>query len=345
MSDLHLGIILAFASAATFVGQNFWLRELQAREGPWRYLFLINAAPAVFGVLSWAILPPDLSWELLRGSLYASIPGIIGMLMLGLAVHYGDISHVGPIIGGKPLITTALAAALCLEATPGTLWMASGVLLVALFLISGTRDVLRRPWRVLEPAVLLALGFCIAYSICDLISNRQMKSYGLSFWDFLVMNWLVRSVMIGVPLGIICLVARKRAFPTRWSTSLWTIPAMSLHGVAFLGAIKLTESAVLTNVLASVRGLLSVVAVLVLARWGLVRKEPMTRPVIVARVAGSVLVCFAVYLGLRDQLGKPKGPPDVPPGASAASRERKAASVEPEQSSQEGAGSNGTVSH
>lgn len=303
MSDQHIGIILAFVAAVTFVGQSFWLRELQAREGPWRYIFLINAAPAVLGLLSWIFMPPDLSWELVRGSIYASIPGIIGMLSLGLAVHYGDISHVGPIIGGKALIVTALAATLGMEPTSPELWAASGLLLVALFLIAGNRDILLRPWLVVEPVLLLALGFCIAYGICDLITRKQMATYNLNFWDFLVMNWLIRSVITGLVVAVFCGIRRERMLPGRLSTFLWTIPALAVHGIAFNGSLKYTNSAVRTNVLVSVRGLLSVVAVLVLARWGLVRKEPMTRPVIVARLAGSVLICIAVYLGLRGLKG------------------------------------------
>ncbi|MBN2582492.1 MAG: hypothetical protein JXL80_05445 [Planctomycetes bacterium] len=302
MSDLHIGILLAFTAAMTFVGQNFWLRELQAREGPWRYVFLINAAPAVAGLVSWTFMPPDLSWELVRGAAYASVPGIFGMMSLGLAVHYGDISHVGPIIGGKSLMVIILAASLGMEPTSPELWAASAVLLVALFLISGNREVLVRPWRVAEPAVLLAVGFCVAYGVCDLITRKQMATYHLGVWDFLVMNWLIRAILTGLPLLIICLVRRQRFLPTRLSTFLWTIPALGLHGIAFNGSLKFTNSAVLTNVLVSVRGLLSVVAVLVLAHWGLVRKEPMTRPVIIARLVGSVLICLAVYLGLRSGL-------------------------------------------
>jgi len=305
VSDLHIGILLAFVSAFTFVGQNFWLRELQAREGFWRYLFLINAVPAVVGVLSWLILPPDFRWELVRGSLYASIPGLIGMTFLGLAVRYGDISHVGPVIGSKPLIVTALAACLGMEPTSPELWGASGLLLVALFLVSGNREVLTKPWQVAEPAVLLAVGFCVAYGACDLITRKQMALYGLNVWDFLAMNWLVRSAIIGAVLAARWMVTRERVWPRRASTYFWTVPATALHGVAFMGAMKYTNSAVLTNVLASVRGTLSVVAVLVLAHWGLVRKEPMTRPVIIGRLVGAGLICVAVYLGLRGGLGTP----------------------------------------
>ena len=88
-----------------------------------------------------------------------------------------------------------------------------------------------------------------------------------------------------------------------------------------MAAIQLTGSAVLTNVLASVRGLLSVVAVIVLARWGLVRKEPMTRPVVVARIVGSLLVCLAIYVGLRDQLAASAPAAADPPTAEASSGE------------------------
>ena len=68
VSDIHFGIMLAFAAAITFVAQNFWLRSLQAREGPWRFIFIISVVPGLTGVASWIFLPPQLSTELLIGA-------------------------------------------------------------------------------------------------------------------------------------------------------------------------------------------------------------------------------------------------------------------------------------
>ena len=299
MTGMHLGVALAFASAITFVGQNFWLRELQAREGIWRYAFLINAVPALGGALFWVVWTPDFSRALFIGSLYAAVPAILGMLSLGLAVYRGDISHVGPVIGAKPLIVTALAAALGMETTTREFWAASGLLLIALFLVSGNREVLTRPWRVAEPTVLLAIGFCVFYGLCDIITRRQMADHGLDPMDFIIMNWMVRSGLTGAALAIRCYSRRERFLPARVSTVLWTLPATLLHGFAFTGSLKFTNSAILTNVLASVRGLLAVFAVVFLARLGLVRRERMTRSVLQARIVGSVLICIAVWLGLR----------------------------------------------
>ena len=189
-----------------------------------------------------------------------------------------------------------------MEATSDELWLASAMLLVALFFISGNRETILRPWEMFEPAVLLAIGFCVFYGICDLITRDQIAAHGFNFWDFLVMTWLVRAAIAGVILLGFCHFTRQRFMPARFSTVLWTIPALTIHGIAFTASMKFTDSAVLTNVIVSVRGLLSVVAVLLLAHWGLVRKEPMTPLVIVARLGGSVLVCVAVYLGLRANL-------------------------------------------
>lgn len=319
MINLHLGIALAFTAAVTFVYQNFWLRDLQSREGPWRFIFIINFAPAIAGILSWIFLKPDLSWEIWRGATYAAIPGLIGMLSLGLAVHYGDISHVGPVIGGKALIVTAMAAMLSIEQTTPELWIASALLLVALFLISGSRETILQPWKMLQPPLLLAVGFCVAYGACDLITRDQMATYNFNFWHFLVAGWIVRSIISAPLLLAFCARTRQRFMPKRFSTLLWTVPALALHGIAFNGSLKFTNSAVLTNVVVSVRGLLSVVAVIILARWGLVRKEPMTRPVVIARLAGSVLVCIAVLIGLWPLMNQPpKKPAEPAPTASAA---------------------------
>lgn len=299
MNSMTLGVALGFASALTFVGQNFWLRELQQREGPWRYTFLVNAAPALGGLLWWLFFPPRLSWPLVWGSFYVSAPAIVGMLLLGWAVYYGDISHVGAVIGAKPLIVTALGAALGLEAVTRDFWAASGLLMVALFMITGSKDILQRPWRLLERNLLLAVGFCVSYGLSDLITRRQMADHNLDPFDFIVMNWIVRSGLTGIVVAVHCQRHRERFRPSRLSTILWTVPATLLHGFAFTGALKFTNSAILTNVLVSVRGFLAVIAVALLGRWGIVRREPMTRAVLLARIVGSLLICVAVWLGLR----------------------------------------------
>ena len=189
MSNYHWGLVLGLTAAITFTAQNFWLRELLRREGLWKYLFYVNFAPALLGAVTWLWWPPQWRWELLRGAMLSSVPGMLGMASLGLALRHGDFSHVGPVIGSKALVVTLCAALLGLEPTSPGLWAASGILLAALFLAAGNPQALRRPWILVEPALLFALAFCAFYGVCDLITRRQMADHGLDPWDFVTVSW------------------------------------------------------------------------------------------------------------------------------------------------------------
>jgi hypothetical protein len=101
--------------------------------------------------------------------------------------------------------------------------------------------------------------------------------------------------------------------PRRASTFLITTPVVMAHGFVIVGAFKLTNSAVLINVLTSLRGVFSVVAVLLLARLGFGRRERLTRPVLVARVAGSLLICSGVWLGMAGRETVKTHPDDPAP--------------------------------
>lgn len=314
MSTFDLGILLALISAVTFVVFSLWSREVQHREGPWRYMVYISAGPALVGLATWLVPAwrPDLSWPLVRGVIYAAIPAMTGLFFLGLACRWGDISHVGPVMGSKALVVTVLAVVFGFEPVAPEFWGASAILLVALFLVSGKGDVLRRPWRIVSPALVFALLMCIFTSLADLISRQQMADHRLALWDFLSVAWVLRGALCTLVLLGVCAIRRLPVLPRRASTFLITTPVVVAHGVVIVGAFKLTNSAVLTNVLTSLRGMFSVVAVLLLARLSIGRREQLTRPVVVARVIGSLLICSGVWLGIAGR-EKIKPPPDEPP--------------------------------
>ena len=215
MDTYQLGVILGLVSSVTFVVLSLWSREIQHREGPWRYLFYINAAPALVGVASWLFIPPDFSWPLVRGVMLAAAPAMLGLFFMGLAVRYGDISHVGPIMGSKALVATALAVTFGFEPVAPELWAAGGVLLVALFLVSGNRDVIRSPWRIVEPALVLGLLMAVFASLADLISRWQMAEYDFGVWQFLSVGWLVRGTFVTLVLVTVCLIRRLPILPRR----------------------------------------------------------------------------------------------------------------------------------
>jgi drug/metabolite transporter (DMT)-like permease len=319
VTQFQLGTILGLVSAATFVVFGLWSREVQHREGPWRYMVYISVGPMLAGAAAWLVVPglrPEFSWTLWRGVAMAAAPAMTGMFFMGLAVRHADVSHVGPVMGSKALVITVLAVVFGFEPVAPRLWAASGILLVALFLVSGNREVIRRPWRIVDRGLVLGMLMCVFASLADLISRRQMADHDLRFWDFLSAGWMVRGSLCLTVLLVACGVRRLPILPRRASTFSVTALVVMAHGVIIVAAFRLTDSAVLTNVLTSLRGVLSVVAVILLARWNIGRRERLTRGIVAARVVGSLLICGAVYLALVG-FGAPNVEPAAP-GESAA---------------------------
>lgn len=301
MSDNQLGIVLGLLSSVSFVLFSLWGREVQHREGPWRYMVYISVGPAVAGMLTWLApdLRPDFSWPLVRSVCYAAVPALLGLFFMGLACRWGDISHVGPVMGSKALMASILAVTLGFEPVVPAFWAASAMLVVALFLVSGNPDLLRRPWRIIERALVLGLLMCVFTSLSDLITRQQMDEYHIKTWDFLTVGWVVRgSFCLAVAL-VAALVGGKRIMPQHLSTLTITPLVVIAHGFVFVKALEYLHSAVLTNVLTSLRGMVAVVAVLLLARLGLSHREKLTGGMIAARVVGSLLICLAVWIGLQ----------------------------------------------
>lgn len=298
MTSDQLGILLGLSTALTFTALSLFSREVQHREGPWRFIALASIAPLAICLPAWLLFPPDWSWELLRAVLIAAVPVSLGFFFMGLAVRYADVSHVGPIMGSKALLTTIMAAVFGFEPVRPEMWVAAGILVVALFLVAGNRQVLRRPWVIVDRGLVLAGLMCLFTGLNDLIAGQQMRTYDLRAWDFLSVSWLLRGSVSLVVLTAVCRARGLRILPQRASTFWGLAVTVVAHGLAFIGAIKLTDSAVLVNVLSSLRGLASVAAVVLLARWGLSRREVLSPGVVAARVVGSVLVCGAVALAL-----------------------------------------------
>ncbi len=315
MSNYHIGVILGLSTALTFTFLSMWARGMQRQEGPIRYVCYMSIIPGVVALLSWIAFPPQMHWTLVKAALLLTPVQFLGSLTMGLALSKGDVSHVTPIFGSKPLIVTLIASSLALEPATPNLWLASIVVFVALFLLNGKREVILKPWLVLQPVVLLVIVSCACYGINDLVTKYYVNSAKIPVWDFLSINWVVRGLVMAGFLMVYTRKRRESMLPRRWPLAIIAAPVLVVHAVAFVMAMKLTESAIVVNILSSMRGLVSVLLIFGLGIFSMGNYERMTRPMIFSRLAGSLLVCLAIYLALG--LNQPASSPETPPADSA----------------------------
>ncbi len=299
LSTYQIGVLLAIASSFTATGIMLWGRELQHREGPWRYMLLITIGPALVGLLSWILYPPDWSYVLIESAFLVTIPVLLAKFLVGLALRFGHASHVAPAMGAKALTVTALAALLGFEPVTPNFWIAAAILFVGLLLVSGNTEVFTRPWRVLDLTMGVALLACIGYSFADLITRSRMAEHNLAVWDFVSVSWVCRGALVFLGCMAIKCFRKCRLMPARLSAFAITPIFICTHSLIIIGAFKYTNSAVLVNVLTNLRGIVSLLVVVALAHYNLTRDEELTRSMFTIRLLGSLLICFAVYLALQ----------------------------------------------
>ncbi|MFO7871387.1 MAG: hypothetical protein R6V03_08150 [Kiritimatiellia bacterium] len=299
MSSFHLGVLFGILSAFTGTAVTLWSREIQHREGPWRYMAIITLGPALLGGSSWVVAQPAWSRELVVSAGLASIPALIGMFMLGLATRSGHVSHVAPVMGTRVLIVTGMAAAFGFEPALPRFWVSAIIIFVALFLVKGNRRLLSRPWQVIDKTLVLTILSCASFGLADLVTRRRMALYDLSAWDFICVSWVLRGVVMLVSYVLICRAVRTRLFLKESRTFWASAPFYCVHGFVIVNAFKLTDSAILVNVLTNLRGIVAVFAVLVLHRFNMTRNERLTGPLFAVRLAGSVLILLAIYIALK----------------------------------------------
>lgn len=317
MTDYHLGILLGASTALTFTFQGLWSRSVQRIEGPVRYVCYASIVPALVSVISWIFFPPIMHWPVIQAALILAPIQFLGTFAMGLAFSKGDVSMVTPIFGSKPLLVTLLGATLALEPATPSLWLASIVVFIALYLLNGKREVILRPWLVLQPVVLLVIAACTCFGISDFVTKHYVTAE-VRVWDFLTVSWTMRGMLLLVFLLFYSRRRKEAFFPQRWSLAMLAAPVIMLHGFAFAEAMRLTGSAILINILSSMRGLVSVLVIFGLGLLKMGSYERMSGGLVIGRLAGSLLVCLSIYLAIggmkpdADEANNPTTPAVVP---------------------------------
>jgi drug/metabolite transporter (DMT)-like permease len=285
--SLPLLAALFYATAALLVK-----RSAELGVGVWRTAFVANVIgaalfqPLLFLGGTWR---PDLWWQ----PLVAGLLFMLGQWLTFTSLDRGDVSVATPVLGLKILLVALLVTAFGDATLRWQLW--TGAILatasVALLNRRGSQGTHHAVGRTIVTASLAAAS----YAVFDVLVQRWAPAWGPG--RFL-------PVAMGISGVLSC------AFVTRFRAPLSAIPraawpwlaagtgVLAAQSVFFVFTVAYWGEAAAANVLYSSRGLWSVALVWLFGHWVKSREQHLGRDVLIARLAGALLMMSAIVLVL-----------------------------------------------
>ena len=261
--------------------------------GLWRVNFLINWGQAVFMapllLLGHGPLDPIALWHILLTSLLF----FAGQVSVFVALRFGDVSIVTPVMGLKVVMVAAMVTAFAHEKLPPIWWVAAAISTAATFLLGSGK---RSANGSLLPALLGGAIAAAAFSGVDVCF--QMWADRMGVWRF--------SACVCIAMGL-------------WSLALlpflegpwWRLPKSAQRAfwpglAATIGQIVLMaycvvqlKGAAWSNLLYSSRGVWSIVLVWFAGPAFGNSERDAGADAMVRRLAGAVLMLAAIALVLK----------------------------------------------
>jgi drug/metabolite transporter (DMT)-like permease len=293
--DFRPALLIPLASAVVYVLGALAVKRAQVfGVGVWRTSFLSNAALALLFVPVWfthggEVRPWGDYWQ----------PAVTALFFFGgqaltfLALKTGDVSVTTPVMGTKVVLVALFSSVLRVGEVPWAWWIGAGLSTAAIALLhlgDGARH--RRVGRT----VLLAAASAAAFGLGDVLLQKWVPAWGAGNY-FPAMFALVGLMSAAfVPFFSAPLSAMPAA---AWR---WVAPGavlLAVNNAAVVLAIVLLGSATVVNILYSVRGLVSVVAVWAIGHWFMNDEKHLAPGVLRLRLAGAGLMVAAIVLVLR----------------------------------------------
>lgn len=261
--------------------------------GVWRTSFLSNLALAALFIPVWwqyggQVHPIADYWQ----------PGITALFFFGgqiltfMALSGGDVSVTTPVMGTKVILVALFSSLLRVGEVPFKWWAGAALSTAAIALLNfGGEAKHRRVGRT----VTLAFASAASFSFGDVLLQKWVPAWGAGnyFPPMFAMVGLMSCAF--VPF----FRAPLRAMPApAWR---WVGPGallLAVNNAIFVVAIIRGGGATLANIIYSIRGLFSVLAVWAIGHWFTNDEKHLGAPVLRLRLMGAALMVAAIVLVL-----------------------------------------------
>lgn len=261
--------------------------------GVWRTSFLSNLVLAVLFVPVWfryggQVHPVADYWQPAVTALFF----FAGQALTFLALSRGDVSVTTPVMGTKVILVALFSSLLRVGEVPLQWWIGAGLSTAAIALLHfGGESRHRNVGRT----VLLAFASAASFSFSDVLLQKWVPAWGAG-------NYFPPMFLL-VGLLSCAFVPFFRAPLTAMPANAWRwvgpgAGLLAVNNAVFVLAIVLAGGATVANIIYSVRGLFSVVAVWAIGHWFTNDEKHLGARVLRLRLVGAGLMVAAIVLVL-----------------------------------------------
>jgi drug/metabolite transporter (DMT)-like permease len=184
---------------------SLWTKQAQVLgAGPWRIAVVGNLIIAICFLPLLLLRPEPPNWEFFYWPMIVGGCYFGGQFFTVLALRWGDVSMVAPMMGCKVLFVGLYSTMLGLEELSSTLWISAGLTALAIFLLGYTskkQPSRRSPWL----AVSLALVSCAFFAGVDTGVGYAGSKFGaipilvIGIWFFALSSLLLTPLALREP--------------------------------------------------------------------------------------------------------------------------------------------------
>ena len=294
--DLPFYLIIPLVCAFTYVVAALMLKRASALGvGVWRIGFLSNWVMFLFFLPWWLSQTGDSgqTWMDYWQPAVSGLLFLVAQMFLFFALQGGDVSVTTPVMGTKVIMVALLSHLLRAGEVPWQWWLGAGLSTAAVALLHfgeahATRARMGR-------TVLLAGMSALTFSLCDVLLQKWVGAwcsgrYLPPMFLFTALYSLAFVPFFRAPLSAL----NRQAW--WWTGGGVLLLALNNAGIAF--SIAVWRAATSTNILYSLRGLVSVGLVWAIGHWFSSEEQHLTPRVFRFRLVGAALMLAAIVLVL-----------------------------------------------
>ena len=264
---------------------------------PFLLFLYISIIQALVTPLLWIFIrpqfPPPAGWTPL---LISCVTCVAAYLFLYMALHWGDVSSVMPIMGSKVIFAGLLAIPMLHEKHNWQVYIAAVLVAISIAILSYSPSKSGSSKFPLKPIVLMT-SCCVIFGFTDIFVKRSLvylDSYNFMIYYNFTVGVLSFCVIPYIRKKKVSLVLKGMDLQLSFYSAVSLVTATLL----FVILLKMCSGVVIPNILQATRGIFIVLISAVLTHRGSTILETQSRKVYMLRLAASILIIVSIWIAL-----------------------------------------------